>query len=351
MSFAIPHNIQRYMRQLVWLTLTCALVCTQMSAQESRVPQPVAGSLPNPASSRLQDPTGQLRPNYVLRPGDQILIRAFEMDEVGTQPYRIDGDGFIDLPVLGRIQAGGVSVEKLEANLEEAMKKYVKVPQVTITVVQFSSEPVFFVGAFKVPGIYPLSGGRTLVEMMSSIGGLLPTASRRIKVTRRKEYGPIPRPNARTLADGSASTLEINMAALQNNLNPEDDIVLQPFDVISVERAQMIYVMGEVGHVGGFELQERDSMSVIQVLTMAGGLTPTANPKNALILRPIMDTSRRAAIPIDLPRILKGELADKPLLANDVLVIGKGSAISGKNLITLIPLLTTFVNLGLILSR
>ena len=70
------------------------------------------------------------------------------------------------------------------------------VPQVTVTVVQFSSEPLFFVGAFKAPGIYPLQGRRTLVEMMSSIGGLQPNASRRIKVTRRKEFGEIPLPNA-----------------------------------------------------------------------------------------------------------------------------------------------------------
>lgn len=207
--------------------------------------------------------------------------------------------------MLGRIHVGGLSVDQCEAALVEALRKYVKVPQVTVTVTQFSTEQVFFEGAFKAPGIYPLAGGRTLVEMMASIGGLLPTASRRIKVTRRKEYGAIPLPNAIALPDGSGTSVEINMANLQNNLNPADDIVLQPFDVVSVQRADMVYVMGEVGHVGGFELEERASMSVIQALAMAGGLSPAANPKSAMILRPIMDTSRRAGIPIDLPRILK----------------------------------------------
>jgi polysaccharide export outer membrane protein len=196
-----------------------------------------------------------------------------------------------------------------------------------------------------------LAGGRTLVEMMSSIGGLLPTASRRIKVTRRKEYGAIPLPNAVALPDGSGSSVEINMAALQNNLNPADDIVLQPFDVISVERAQMVYVMGEVGHVGGFALEERDSMSVIQALALAGGLSSSANPKSALILRPVMDTSRRAGIPINLPRILKGEEADKPLFPNDVLVIGKNSKISARDLLIILPLVTTVVSLTVALTR
>jgi polysaccharide export outer membrane protein len=286
-----------------------------------------------------------------LRPGDQILIRAFEMDEISERPFRIDGDGFIDLPTLGRIQAGGLTVEKLEATLVEAAKKYVKVPQITVTVVQYSSDVVFFVGAFKAPGIYTLSGERTLVETMATIGGLLPTASRRIKVTRRKEYGPIPLPNAVTLPDGGGTSVEINMSALQNNLNPAEDIVLQPFDVVSVERAQMVYLMGEVGKQGGFELQDRDSMSVIQAIAMAGGLTPTANPKSAMILRPVMDTTRRAGIPIDLQRILKGEEIDRPLLANDVLVVSKSRRISGRDLLVIIPIAVTALSLGITLTR
>ena len=96
----------------------------------------------------------QLRPNYVLRAGDQILLRAFEVEEISERPFRIDADNFIDLPVLGRIKAGGLTVENLESTLLEALRKFVKQPQVTVTVVQFSSETVFFVGAFKSPGIY-----------------------------------------------------------------------------------------------------------------------------------------------------------------------------------------------------
>ena len=150
-----------------------------------------------PSTSAQNNMVDQLRPNYVLRVGDQILLRAFQMPEISDRPFRIDSDGFVNLPELGRVKAAGVTIENLEAALVELSKAYVRVPQVTVTVVQFSSEPVFFVGAFKAPGIYPLGGQRNLVEMMSSIGGLLPTASRRIRVTRRKEYGAIPLPTQR----------------------------------------------------------------------------------------------------------------------------------------------------------
>lgn len=296
----------------------------------------------------------RLRPNYSLRSGDQILIRAFEMEEISDRPFRIDTDGFISLPVLGKVKAAGITVENLESSLVEALRKYVRQPQVTITVVQFSSEPVFFVGAFKVPGIYPLQGRRTLVEMMSSIGGLLPTASRRIKLTRRKEFGEIPLPNAVRSAEGNVSSIEISMASLRDNLNPAEDVVLQPFDVISVERAEMVYVTGEVGRVGAFDLQERDSMSVIQALTLAGGLAPDADPKTARILRPIMDTSRRAEIPLNLQRVLQGRDSDPPLLANDVLYVPKAPALkrnAGRLLLILIPTAASIAGIAIAVTR
>ncbi len=327
-------------------------LCAGLAAQTPT--PPVAGqSSPGTAA----DPRGaidRLRPNYVLRPGDQIQIRAFEMDELGERPVRIDGDGFVNLPVLGRLKAGGLSVERLEAELIEALRRYVRQPQVSITVVQFSSEPIFFVGAFKSPGIYPLEGRRRLVEMMSAIGGLLPNASRRIKVTRRKEFGTLPLSNAIDSADGASSTAEINMASLRDNVNPEEDIALLPFDVISVERAELVYISGEVGRVGGFELQERESMSVLQALTLAGGVSREANLKEARVLRPVLNSSRRAEVPLDLTAVLAGRQPDFPLLPNDVLYVprrGLSRAAIGRSLLIGLPVVLSVVNIISIASR
>jgi polysaccharide export outer membrane protein len=189
---------------------------------------------------------------------------------------------------------------------------------------------------------------------MSSIGGLQPTASRRIKITRRKEYGAIPLPNAVTSSDGSGTTVEISMASLRDNVNPAEDIVLQPFDVISVERAEMVYVTGEVGHIGAFELQEKDSISVMQALTLAGGLGQSADQKNIWILRPISNSSLRARVPLDLKRILKGEDNDMPLFPNDILYVSRSSFSSkaiGRTLLVLIPSTLGLVSLIITLTR
>jgi polysaccharide biosynthesis/export protein len=104
-------------------------------------------------------------------------------------------------------------------------------------------------------------------------------------------------------------------------VNPAEDIILEPYDVISVERAELLYVSGDVGKVGGIEFGERDSVSVLQALTQSGGFTREANRSKVRILRPIVGTSRRAEIEVDVKSILEGKENDFPLLPNDVLYV------------------------------
>ncbi len=311
----------------------------------------LAAAMFAPAQQNPTTPDDMIRPTYVLGPGDQIVLRANEVEEISDKPFRIDADGFITLPLpqLGRIKAGGMTVQALEAELVERLKTLVKVPQVTITVAQFRNEPVFFTGAFKSPGIYGLLGRRTLVEMLASIGGLQPNASRRIKVTRRAEFGKIPLPNAIEDPTNKVSSVEISMGSLRENVNPAEDIVLQPYDVISVERAEQVYIDGAVGKAGPVELGERDSISVAQAITLAGGLAKNAQAKKARILRPILNSSRRAEIDIDLTKVLKGETTDFPLQANDVLFVPESGA-SKERVITIatavgLPLISTLIYL------
>lgn len=279
-----------------------------------------------------QNPPGQpnpavnaLRPDYVLGSNDQILIRAPQAEEINERPFRIDAEGFITLPVAGRVRAAGLTVQDLETEIANRLREFIREPQVSATVVQFRSEPVFFVGAFRTPGIYPLQGRRTLVEMMTAVGGIQPNASRRIRVTRRSDYGPIPLPNAVENAERKVSTVEISMESLTQNINPAEDLVLMAYDVVSVERAERVYVNGEVTKVAGIELGERDSISIAQALTEAGGFTQFAIRDKVRVLRPILGTNRRAEIDIDLKRILEGKDNDFPLLPNDLLYVPRNN--------------------------
>ena len=292
-------------------------------AQEQNPPRTPDNQNPQPPAVARELPQDSVRPNYVLGANDQVLVRARDVEEINEKPFRIDAEGNINLPLLGRMRAGGMTVQELEAELTRRLREYVREPQVIITVVQFRSEPVFFVGAFKNPGIYPLQGRRTLVEMLTALGGLLPNASRHIKVTRRAEYGAIPLPNALEDPEKKISTVEISMGSLRENVNPAEDILLQPYDVISVERAELVYINGEVGKVGGIELGERDSITVAQALTQSGGFSRDANRSKVRVLRPVENTNRRAEIDINVKRVFEGKDNDFPLLPNDLLYVSR----------------------------
>lgn len=289
--------------------------------------QPVSPVSPQQSLAQPQQPNlERIRQSYVLGPGDQVQVRAIDVEEIGAGPYGIDADGIINLPLLGRINAGGLTVEALERDMVQRLKQYLRDPKVIVTVMQFRTEPVFFIGAFRSPGIYTLQGRRRLIDMTTSIGGLQPNASRRIRITRRTEYGPIPVANAVLDKDAKVSTAEIGLGTLRDNINLAEDIELMPYDIVSAERAEMVYVNGEVARVGSLELGERTSMSVTQVIALSGGLSREAAPEKARVLRPVLDTSRRAEIPLNLKQIMNGYANDFPLLPNDVLYVPRSSS-------------------------
>ncbi|MBL0162049.1 MAG: polysaccharide biosynthesis/export family protein [Bryobacterales bacterium] len=291
------------------------LAVMSLAAWGQRAQRPAGGA------SSMEQITNAVRPDYTMGPEDQILIRSSQVPEINERPFRIDADGFVELPIVGKIKAGGITLQAFEKELTRRLGEFVRDPQVFVSLAQFRGEPVFFVGAFGAPGIYPLSGRRTLVEMLTVVGGISPNATRRIKITRRTDYGPMPLPNAVENVEKKISTVEISLNSLSENINPEEDIVLQPYDVISAERAERVYVSGDVARAASIELGERSSISIAQALTEAGGFAPTAKRNQVRVLRLISGTDRRAEILIDAGRVFEGKDRDFPLLPNDVVYV------------------------------
>ena len=163
------------------------------------------------------------------------------------------------------------------------------------------------------------------MEMLAVAGGLQPGASRRIRIRRHLEYGPIPLPSAVEDPEKKISTVEISMTNLRENVNPAEDIVLQSYDVVTVERAEQIYIAGEVVKPGTIELGEREFVTVTQALTMVGGFTRDAKRSDVRVLRPVLTTNRRSEIPVNLTGIYDGKVNDFPLLPNDLLYVPRSN--------------------------
>jgi polysaccharide biosynthesis/export protein len=351
----------RQLSALVFLTLCLAprpssaqtpvqgVVTQQGSPQSTQQGSQQASQQASETTQKATLGDDSLRPNYVLGGGDQLMLHALDMEEIGDRPMVIDGDGNINVPRLGIVKAAGLSISQLEAALVTLMRKYVREPQVTVTITQYRSEPVFFEGSFLKPGVYTLQGRRTLIEMITSVGGLSPNASRFISVTRRKDVGTISLPNAVTSTDGQKISVKISMASLRNDINPAENILLEPYDIVRAERAEPIYVDGAIAHVGGIDLVERDSLTITELITLAGGLKPEADGTKVRVLRPVMDTTKRSEISLNVDRILSGKDSDFPILPNDFLYFPEKPILKrgiGKGLLVALPIALTVVYLA-----
>jgi polysaccharide export outer membrane protein len=126
-------------------------------------------------------------------------------------------------------------------------------------------------------------------------------------------------------ATGGFGTANVSAKSLMDASDPRDNIIVEPTDVISVPRADLVYVVGAVNKSGGFVLNERASMSVLQAVSLAEGLEKTAAPKNAKIVRNGL-TDKKQEIPVNLSKILSGNSPDMPLLANDILFVPNSNA-------------------------
>jgi polysaccharide export outer membrane protein len=258
--------------------------------------------------------------SYLLGPEDQITVRVFAADDIPDKPVQIDNDGSVTLPMIGPVHAAGLTIGQFQANLVTAYKKYFKDPQVTVQVNEFHSQPVSVAGNVNNPGVVQLKGNRNLMEVISQAGGLRPDAGDTVQITRNLSEGPIPVSSAFTDPTGKYSVAHIDVRAVMSGKDPQGNIVIKPHDVITVPRARMIYVLGNVTKPGGFVLSEDETMSVTKALSLAGGWDKTASLSGARVLR-ASGGAEREQIPANVKKIMENKAPDLELRPDDILYI------------------------------
>ncbi len=263
--------------------------------------------------------------SYILGPNDEISVRCVNADEFTDKPIRVDGDGFVTLPFVGRIQVGGLRVDQVEAELTRRLSEFIREPQVLVNLAEAHSQPVSVIGAVNTPGVQQIQGRKRLLEVLSQAGGLKPEAGRIVRVTRRIENGDIPLPGATKDTSQQYSVAEIDVKQLIDAKNPAVNIEVRPNDVISVPSTALVYVVGQVRKPGGFPLRDEETMSVLQALSLAEGAQQTAATAKAKILR-LDGPSGRKEIAVNVSGILSGKGRDVPLQAGDILFIPNNSA-------------------------
>jgi polysaccharide export outer membrane protein len=261
---------------------------------------------------------------YTLGSGDEITISlsdVAELQDAFDGPFVLDSDGEVSVPMVGRLHAAGLTVLQLQDTIRDGLKKFIRDPQPYVNLKSLKSQPVTVLGAVNTPGVHQISGPKTLAEVLALAGGLSKDAGYRVTVTRQKKWGVVPLPGATWDPTGEFNTAEVSTRTLTDASNAADNIPVKPNDVITVPRADVVYVIGEVHKAGGFTMGDRKSVSVLEALSLAEGVTRTASAGKAKILRTAPGNATRVPEKIDLKKVLSGKAGDVNLGAGDILLV------------------------------
>ena len=331
-----------YITVLILLMIAPALV---IFAQQRATPVPASSGAsatdipadtkpyvtPNAASTGASPAPVTPPRDYLLGGGDQVTVIVPDLDdEFADKTFRVDMNGDISLPYAGRIHAAGLTATALEQEIDARLTRVLKDPQASITLTSLGSQPVSILGAVNSPGIRQLEGHKTLFEVLSLAGGLRPDAGYVINISRNLQYGPLPLPNAQTDPGGQFSTGSVKVKTIMDARNEAENIVILPGDTISVPKADLVYAVGSVVKPGGFILNEKESLSALQVLSLAEGLQKTAASDRAKILRTVPGSATRTEIDVNLKQLMAGKTTDVQLHAGDILFVPNSSAKSAE---------------------
>jgi polysaccharide export outer membrane protein len=289
-------------------------------------PVSVATAEANERIAELAQAIGVKQSEYVIGGGDVLGIEVFDVPEL-SRDVRVNETGYISLPLMpSRVRAGGLTPDQLQEKLAELLQTngLVSTPQVNVSVKEQRSQPITVVGAVKSPMVIQALRRTTLLQALSQAGGIADAAGNKVIVTRGSASASDSASS--DPADASASlpaqTFTISLADLLESGDSRFDIPLLGGDVVAVPRAGIIYVVGAVQRPGGFLLQnDLDHMTMLKMLSLAGGTTNTAKAKQAVILRKNLDTGQRDQVPVDLAKVMHLKSRDVELEANDILFV------------------------------
>ena len=212
--------------------------------------------------------------DYQIGPGDVLKITIYDHQDL-TTVARVDNDGYILFPLAGRVLVGGLTTSSASQTIAAKLDNdYIVNPQVSVFVEEFRSKKVFIIGEVVRPGLYELSGPTTLLELVSKAGGLTRGAGHNATIRR-------------TVTNGGASekNIEVDIADLLQSGDETVDIPLMDGDSVTIAKAAVIYVTGQVNRPSAFNLEP--DTTVIKAITMAGGFTQLAAEGKIKIIRKI----------------------------------------------------------------
>jgi polysaccharide export outer membrane protein len=237
--------------------------------------------------------------------GDLLSVSVYDSPEL-AQKVRVEADGVVQLALLGPTKVAGLTALQAADTIAHELqnRNFLLHPQVNVLIEEYASQGVSVAGEVQHPGVYPVFGVRTLIDVISMAGGLTSSADANITIRRRT---------------GTEEVVSASLKSDDAKTSLENNLQVYPGDLIVVPKAGIVYVLGDVGRPGGIAMQNSGKITVLEALAQAGGANRSASMNGSTLLQ--KTSSGYAPKQIRIGDLVHGRGEDIELHANDVLYV------------------------------
>ncbi len=268
---------------------------------------------------------------YRIGASDVIDIQVVSLPEM-TRTWRVEADGTIALPYLGIVRAADKPARQLAKEIADGLRgDYLVDPQVTVIVKQVNSRTFFIQGAVRSPGVYQITGRPSLLELITVAGGLSKSYGatafiiRRVKRPEKTSETANPQTDDKSSGEPSESDGMPQFELIKANINGllrgnfEQNIPVEPGDIVHIPETDVFFVAGEVKAPGSFPLKEGTTLR--QAISLAQGTTFEAATGEGIIFRDDTTNGKREEIKVDIKDVMSGKKEDIAIRANDIIIV------------------------------
>ncbi len=207
---------------------------------------------------------------YVLATGDLVRVTVYDHPDLSTET-RVNEQGSILFPLVGEVPVMGKTASDASGRIAKALAAggFIRSPQVNLVVVEFKGQEVSVLGQVNRPGKFPLQKASRLVEVLALAGGVTANGADSLILVSNQ--------------DGKSTRKVIDLLALFKDGAQELNVPISNDDILFVPREPRYYIYGEVQRPGAFRLEK--NMSLVQALSVGGGLTARGTQKGIKIMR------------------------------------------------------------------
>ncbi len=272
--------------------------------------------------------TPEAQRGYLVGPGDVIAVKVLGEEQFDTTAT-VDEDGNIEVPFFDKpVMAQCRSERELRTDVSKLLAKYLRTPQVSVRVMERKSRPPATIyGEVRQQQQVVLTRKARLLELLSFAGGVTEKAGGMIQVFRtQSQLCSEAEGDDNWNADNKKSGLDVpsRMYSLNSLRQGRDEAnpIIYPGDIIVVQKALPVYIVGEVNAVGEIPISE-GGLPLTEAIAKVGGVRREAKTKDIKIYRLKTNSKDREIISANYNLIKKGEQKDIMLEPYDIVEVDK----------------------------